>query len=235
MKKLIFLALALTLAACSGYQPVPPTPQPTAIPPTPIIQVQTVVVQITATSLPPTAIPTVTPIPTETPTQPPTPVPATDAPTQVPVTETATQAIPAGPTLSVPTLSTGLVSIPQSFNGPVFTNVTVSTNWFSLRCNPTSITFDLFSTNVYITQVELYFRLRDKHSTEIPSWIRGATLQTDGGNHFWLTFTGEQVPPDHRKAQGWFDFQFVGINRLGDVVGRSEQIENIVSYAIDCQ
>jgi hypothetical protein len=226
MKKLFFIALALTLAACSGYQPVPPTPQPTAIPPTPVIQVQTVVVEITSTSPPPTPIPTLTPVPTQAPTQ---------TPTQPAPTETPTQAVPAGPTLSVSTQSTGTISIPSSFNGPVLTNITVSTNWFSLRCNPKTIVFDLFTTDVYITQVELYYRIRDKHSTYVPDWSRAASLETDGGNHFWLTFSGEQVTPDNRKASGWFDFQFVGINKLGDVVGRSEHITNIVSYAIDCQ
>ncbi len=220
MKKLILIALALTLAACSGYQPVPPTPQPTAIPPSPVVKLQTVVVVITSTSLPPTSIPTVTPAPTEAPTLP-------------PATATSTQA--SGPTLpSVPTISSGVINIPFSFNGPVFTNITVSTNWFSLRCNPKTITFDLYATDVYITQVELYYRIRDKHSTEIPEWSRGASLETDGGSHFWLTFSGEQVPPDNRKANGWFDFQFVGVNKLGQVVGRSDHIENIVSYAFDC-
>ena len=222
MKKLILIALALTLAACSGYQAVPPTSQPTAIPPTPVIQVQTVVVMITPTPLPPTPIPTVTPVPTE-------------APTLAPATDVPTQAAASGPTLSVPTQSTGVVNIPTLFNGPVFTNMTVSTNWFSLRCNPKAITFDLYSTDVYITQVEFYYRIRDKHSAEIPdAYVRGGSLETDGGNHFWLTYTGEQVNPDNRKYDGWFDFQFVGVNKLGQVVGRTERIESIVSYAIDC-
>jgi hypothetical protein len=81
----------------------------------------------------------------------------------------------------------------------------------------------------------MYYRIRDKRSTEIPGWSRAVSLETDGGNHFWVTYSGEQVPPDNRKAAGWFDFQFVGVNNLGQVVGRSERITNIVSYALDCQ
>jgi hypothetical protein len=43
------------------------------------------------------------------------------------------------------------------------------------------------------------------------------------------------VNADNRKDQGWFDVQFIGINRYGDPVGRSEKIEGLVTYTINCQ
>jgi hypothetical protein len=59
-------------------------------------------------------------------------------------------------------------------------------------------------------------------------------LQTDGGDHFWMTYSGEAVNADNRKDQGWFDVQFVGLNRYGDAVGRSGKIEGLVSYMTNC-
>lgn len=216
MNKTILTALVLILTGCSAFQPA--APQPTAEPPTPVILVQTVMVMVTPTSPPPTPIPTDTPAP--------------PAPTLPPPTDTSAP-LGAPTSLGAPTLS-GPISVPVSLNGSVFTNITVSSNWFSLRCHPKTITFDLYTTDVYITQVELYYRIRDKHSTVVPEWSRAASLETDGGNHFWLTYGAEDVKPDNRKRAGWFDFQFVGVNKVGDVVGRSQRIEGLVSFYIDC-
>ena len=219
MKKLILLTLifAITLTACDAmYAPTQaPVVEPTAVPPTAEVVVVTVEVPVLPSEAPPTPIPSVTP-----------PPPA-DAPTQEPVTPTE-PAPPAGPPASGP------IAVDASMSGGVFENISVSGDRFSLRCNPKEITFDVTSTDTYITQVDLYYRIRDKHSNYIPSWEYAATLETDGGNHFWLTYSGESVKPDNRKEQGWFDFQFVGRNRYGDVVGRTEHIEGLVNYTIDC-
>jgi hypothetical protein len=112
--------------------------------------------------------------------------------------------------------------------------MTVSSDTFSLRCAPKEITFDVTATDIYITRVDFYYRIRDKHSNYIPEWSLGGTLETDGGSHFWLTYSGESVKADNRKDFGWFDLQFVGMNKLGQVVGRTEKIVDLVSYTIDC-
>ena len=226
MRKITVLIaiLAILLTACGAQAPGPapaPAPvevQPTAVPPTAQVIVVTVEVPVQPSEAPAAPQPTATlpPPPTEAPTQAP-------EPTQE-VVETA-PSVPAAP---------GLINVPASLNGPAFENISISSNLFSLRCNPKTITLDLTSTDVYITRVDFYYRIRDKHSTYIPEWSLGGTLDTDGGNHFWINYSGESVKPDNRKAQGWFDIQFVGMNKLGDVVGRSEHIKDLVSYAIDC-
>ncbi|GAB4503794.1 MAG: hypothetical protein Fur0043_07860 [Anaerolineales bacterium] len=219
MKKLLFFLLVLGLTACSAVPTQPPAPQPTPVPPTPQVVIVTVEVPVQPTQAPPSPIPTVTPLP-----------PPTEIPTQ-PVEPT--QPAAAAPTSAQPTAS-GPISIPAEFNGPVFANITVSTNTFSLRCAPKEISFDLYATDIYITRVDFYYRIRDKHSNDIPEWSLGGTLETDGGNHFWLTYSGESVKPDNRKDFGWFDLQFVGMNKLGQVVGRTEKIVDLISYTIDC-
>lgn len=215
MKRLTLILLALLLAGCSALQPVPPTPQPTPIPPTPQVIIATVLVTVI-----PTERPTLAPVPTNTPL--PTLPPATAANTEAAATETS--APPSG----------GALTVPASLYGPAFSNITISGDHFSLRCEPKTITFDVTASDIYITVMEFYYRLRDKHSTYVPEWSRGDSLEWDGGGHFFLTFSGEAVSPDNRKADGWFDIQFVGLNKLGQVVNRTEKIIDLVTYTIDC-
>jgi len=217
MKRLTLILLAVLLAGCSALQAVPPTPQPTSIPPTPQVIIATVLVTVI-----PTDAPTLVPVPTNT------PLPTLDLPTQTttaemtPATETST---PVGG---------GPVTVPASLYGSAFSNIAFSGSRFSLRCEPKSISFDLTASDVYVTVVEFYYRIRDKNSTYVPDWSRGGTLLGESGGHFFVTFGADEVVPDNRKVNGWFDIQFVGLNKLGQVVGRTEKIEDIVTYTLDC-
>jgi len=220
MKKISLLTLvfAVALSACGAIAPTPvPEVAPTQSPPTPQVIIATVLV----TAAPPEALPT--PIPSVTPL-PPTVPPPTQEPAQAPPQQAAPVNAPAS----------GTVYVDPSMNGQVFTNISFSGNSFALKCNPKEISFDLTATDVYITRVDFYYRIRDKHSTYVPSWSLGGTMETDGGDHFWVTYSGEAVNADNRKEQGWFDVQFVGINRYGDPVGRSEKIEGLVTYMTNC-
>jgi hypothetical protein len=60
-------------------------------------------------------------------------------------------------------------------------------------------------------------------------------MQATSNGTFSLTISGETIHPDLRKALAWFDFQFVGLNKGGAAVGRTEKIVQIVTYTIDCQ
>jgi len=225
MKKMVLILLVLGLSACSALPTQPPAPQPTPIPPTPQVIIETVIVTVLPTQAPPSPIPSVTPLP------PPTEVPTLAASPTLPIAPTEPQPESTASQAAAPS---GPVNVPADFNGFVFTNITASTNTFSLRCPPKEITFDVTATDKYITRVDFYYRIRDKHSDYIPEWSLGGTLETDGGDHFWLTYSGESVKADNRKEYGWFDFQFVGMNKLGQVVGRTEKITDLVSYTINC-
>lgn len=207
MRKIIFVISILVLTGCAAI--------PTALTadqnnPTPIVVVQTVLVT------PPSDTSQLNT--------------ATEAPAQALVTQQS-QVFGTQPAV-IPV--TGPIAIPASFNGKGFTNLGVSGDKFSLRCEPKQISFDATTSDVYITQVDLYWRLRDKHSTFVPNWSWGRTLETDGLYHFWITISGSDIASDLRKHQAWFDFEFVGMNKTGDAMGRTEKITNLVSYTIDC-
>jgi hypothetical protein len=59
-------------------------------------------------------------------------------------------------------------------------------------------------------------------------------MQSSGDGIFSLTVSGESIHPDLRKELAWFDFQLVGLNKGGGVVGRTEKIVQQVTYTIDC-
>lgn len=216
MRKMYLLFLALILTACGAASTQPP--QPTPVPPTAQVIVATVLVPVEVTSAA-----TSMPLPTNT---------SAPTPTDVPPTLTPTQEVP--PTQSTETTN-GLIALDPKFNGQSFERISISTDKFSLNCQPKEISFDVYSTDKYIVKTDLYFRMRDKHSNDIPPWTVVGTMETDGLNHFWMTLRGDQIKADLRKYQGLFDFQFVGLNQVGDAVGRSEKITDVVSYTINCQ
>jgi hypothetical protein len=42
------------------------------------------------------------------------------------------------------------------------------------------------------------------------------------------------VDPDLRSHKAWMDYEFVGINHLGNAIGRSAKIVKQITYTIDC-
>lgn len=220
MKKMIpfvyFLAAVLCACGSAPSQPQAPAEDPAAV--QPVLEATPVPTSVAPTPL---TLPTVFPSPTL-------------APAQAPATQAQAAPVQASPAPTKPPAPSGSILIDDSLSGGVFENMSVSGDRFSLRCNPKEISFDVSSTDIYITQVEVYYRIRDKHSNYVPAWSRAATMETDGLYHFWMTYSGESVKADNRKAHGWFDFEFVGINKYGDVIGRSEKIVGLVSYTTDC-
>jgi hypothetical protein len=220
MRTLTLLVLSLTLAGCSAFQPVPTptlTPEPTSTPRV-----------IVVTSL-------VTVIPTQPPTN--TPV-NTASPTVAPILLTL-QAVSPTPSFSpnatlTVTPDSGEVNVPASMLGEVFSKIAFSTNRFSLRCEPKTIHFEARVSDMHIVLVEFYYRVRAKNSTYIPPWTRGGTLETDDSGRFWLDYYANDVPPDNRKPDGWFELEFVGVNNLNQVVGRTSAIVELIAYTIDC-
>ena len=221
MKRIIVLSLvvALTLAACDAMvTPTQEPVQPTAVPPTAEVIVVTVEVPVTAEAqaAPATPVPTATipPAPTEAP------------PTEAPPTEAA-------PVESA--ASGGSMSVDAALWGKAFTDITYSNPSFSLRCEPTQITFTATVNDPAITAVDFYFRMEDRKGTTVTERKNFGRMEPLGNGKFSLTMLGESIHPDLRMALAWFDFQLVGTNKLGQVVGRTEKIVQLITYTIDCQ
>ena len=223
MKKIFIVLLVVVLAACSA--PAAPTEAPTAAPvepsPTPVVVVQTVVVEATQA---PTEVPPPTAVP-------PTAVPPTVAPVVVTVVVQPTQ--PAAVAV-VDTPSTGAITLDTALGRGVFNNMTMSSNAFTLRCAPRDITFNVTTPNLDIKDVVFYYRIVDLKRLYPSEWKAFGKMVANGNGNFTLTFTGENIHPDIRIDGSWFDFQFVGLSKSGNVVDRSDKFEQLVKYTFDC-
>ena len=208
----LFLVLALVLTACGAPTPV-----------TVIITVVPTNEPAVATEVPPVVVPTDTLEPVVAPTD-------TLEPVVVPTDTLA----PAGPT-NTPAPGVAPTSTKRSAVGVVFTDITRDVDAFSLRCNPVQINFSLTSINPAITGVIVYYRVYDKNSTLAPPvMIAGPNMDGDKKGHFTLEFKATDIKDDMRIANGWFEYQFVGLNKVGNVVGRSDKIVQEVTFTLEC-
>ncbi len=226
MRKILFVSLALMLAACGVVQPVQQEQ------PTPIIA--TVLVSVIAPTevVPPTAVPLPTQVPTEVPTLVPTAAP----------TETLVPTLTAAPTEVLPTLDTSAstsdlvpVNVDNTLGKGVFTNITFSSDLFSLRCYPREITINITANLPEIVDAVMYYRVIDNPAGLYPSeWQNVGEMVSDKKGGFSKVFTGLDVNPNLRLDKAWIDFQFIGINKGGAVVDRTQKIERLVTYLKDC-
>lgn len=220
MKKVVILLLAVVLVACSA--PAAPTEQPVAavVEPsaTPVVIVQTVVVEATQA---PTEVPPPTAVP---PTAAPVVVTVVVQPTQEPAQAQPTQA-PAGDAPIV---------LDEVLGKGVFTNMTMSSNTLTLRCAPRDITFNITTPNIDIKDVVFYYRIVDIKRLYPKEWKAYGKMDANGNGNFSLTFKGEDVDPNWRLDGSWFEFQFVGLAKSGNVVDQSQKIEELVKYTFDC-
>lgn len=223
MKKALTLTLALLLSACGVFQPVQQEP------PTPIVQ--TVVVIATTESAPPTAIS----LPTQAPTLEPT---ATTAPTLAPTNTAEPTATAQQQPAVVPANSSGLVpvNVDNLLGKGVFTNITFDSDKLTLNCFPREMNISMKAALPEITRVEMYYRIVDAPSGLYPSeWMLVGNLGTDNKGTFFTTFKAENINPNFRSLdQAWIDFQFIGINKGGAAVDRTQKIERLVNYYKEC-
>ncbi len=217
MKRVVIVALGLILSGCSALQPAPlPTAAPSS---TPVIEIQTVIVTVIPTQ-PPSPTSTNTPVPSPTPPPPPTAAPAAAA--------------ASNPTAAPPANESPTATLPANAGGDLFTNLTRSGDRFALKCLPEDITFGVSTSNVYVTEVDIYYRIEDRQSVSISNWHNAGAMTSDKSGNFTIDLPASAVTPDSRTHLGWFDYQFVGINKYGDAVGRSARIVKQITYAIDC-
>lgn len=138
---------------------------------------------------------------------------------------TAAQALPAG---------SATATLPANAGGDLFTSLGRSSDHFALRCLPDTITFNVSTANPYVVGVDIYYRIQDQLSTSMSGWIHGGSMTSDKHGNFSMDFPASRVDPDVRSHRAWFDYQFVGVNKTGDAVGRSLRIVKQITYTIDC-
>ena len=225
MKKIfvVFLALALMLTACAV--PGAQAPQPV------VVNITVVAPAAAATDVPaPTAVPaTDVPAPTDVPAT------AVPAPTDVPATAVPPTAAPAEPTSTTAAAAVAPSATPQpAVGGAVFINITRSADAFSLKCSPSEILFKATSNSTYITAAVFYYRMVDKVTNSSSSWNSAGNMEADGAGNYSYNFSALNITPDLRYANGWFEYQLVGLNKGGNVVGRTEKFTKLVTFTLDC-
>jgi hypothetical protein len=211
MKRLLIMMLAFGVTGCAA--PAQPTVVASS---TPVIVVQTVLVTVVPTQKM-TELPTFTAVPPSTPTL---DLTASASPT-------AAETLPAADTTPTATL-------PANAGGDLFTNLTRSTDRFALRCQPEMITFGVSTSNVYVSGVDLYYRIEDRLGVGISQWNWGGSMASDKHGNFTLDFPSSWVDKDLRSHRAWFDYQLVGLNKSGDALGRSAKIVKQITFTIDC-
>ena len=224
--------LALILVACGTAAPTGEQPAPTQAPPepsqTPVVVVETVVEKVIETVV-------VTVVPTQVPTEVPsvTPLPL---PTEVPPTQAVVEVTqPPAPTVAAAANpSGGLIPVDNAFGAGWFVDLTRSRNDFALRCQLSKeITFSVKPTDPNISQVDFYYRIQDRATGAVFDWQNAGRMISDANGNFTIVFAGDDVSANFRKPNAWFDYQFIGSSQSG-VVGRSEKIEQQVTYTFDC-
>lgn len=221
MKRLLVTVLALALTGCAAIAPAVPTPSPSA---TAVVVVQTVLVTVLATQAS-TAAPTGTPAPTQTAR---IVVVTATGETATALTAASTEASPSAPA------TTATATLPPDAGGGLFTNLTRSSDHFSLHCSPDTITLGVSTADTTVSDVTLYYRLENQSSGAISDWKNAGLMSSDQNGNFTMDFAASSVNPDLRSQKAWFDYQFVAINKSGQVAGRSGKIVKQITYTLDC-
>jgi hypothetical protein len=226
MKKALTIALAFLLTACGVVQPTVQQEPPTPIVQTVVVVATTQVPPPTAVSLP-TQAPTNTPLPTETPT---TVSTNTAEPTATAEQQQSSNAAPTDTSGLVP------VNVDNTLGKGVFTNITFNTDKLTLNCFPREMEISMKAALPEITRVEMYYRIVDAPSGLYPSeWMLVGNLGTDNKGTFYTTFAALNINPNFRGLdQAWIDFQFIGINKGGAAIDRTQKIERLVYYYKNC-
>ena len=212
MKKFAILLLTVILVACS----TPAAPAEQAVAPAPAEPVVVTVV-VEPTQAPAEAAPAEPVVVTVV-------VEATQAPAEV-VAPTAAPAESTGD---------GSVTLDNALGRGVFTNMTMSSESFTLRCAPRDITFNITTPDAKIDDVVFYYRVADLERLYPSEWKAFGSMVKNGNGNFTLTFKGEDIHPNLRIDGSYFDFQFVGLAKSGDVIDRSDKFESLVKYTFDC-
>ena len=119
----------------------------------------------------------------------------------------------------------------------MFSNLTRSGSYFNFRCPPQELTFNVTTTNLYVVEVDMFYRMEDltTQPPTISAWKGLGKMNGDKKGNYTITVSTLQLSPDLRSnAKSWFDYQFVGIAKDGNSVGNSGKISQQVYYLKDC-
>ena len=83
-------------------------------------------------------------------------------------------------------------------------------------------------------EVDLFYRLAYQNSSLTTNWVDVGKMVSDGAGHFTFDFKAGMIPSDLRSQTAWVDYQFIGLNRSLQVIGRSARISQQVTFKPNC-
>jgi hypothetical protein len=81
-----------------------------------------------------------------------------------------------------------------------------------------------------VTEVDLFYRMENQSGSSISGWVDIGKMSPDQNGNFTMDFPATRVDPDLRTVNAWLDYQFVGLDALGQVVGRSAKIVKQITF-----
>jgi hypothetical protein len=145
---------------------------------------------------------------------------------------TATVALAAFPTLTLPPTPTATAT--PSVDGNLFSKVSRSTSVLHLRCDPLEIIFDVTVKDPKVKGVVFFFRMKDKATGLVSSWLTGGDMRPVGNDMFEFNFRASTIPADVRYKDAWVQYQFVGINQDLQSIGHSQIFSEELTFTPKC-
>ena len=218
MKRSVFIVLILLLTGCSSLSDLSFLQTPTVAP--------TVPVQPTATpfGLPPSNTPDVFVINTE----PPTTTPLTNTP-EITFTPTITYTPTNLPTITLAPIDPSLFTPSPNYFISVQRNTSLLV-WGSTCDGTRSIKFVVQTVpSPKLKWVLLFIKLQDKYSSYATDWGAGAILSDNDQGVYFYTIQLDQIARYRTFEDAWLQFQFVGLDKSREAIGRSVVSRNEVS------
>jgi hypothetical protein len=133
---------------------------------------------------------------------------------------------------SIPTVT---ATPAQVINGELFSKISHSTSVLHQKCDPLEIIFGVTAKNPEVAGVVFFFRLKDKATGLVNEWSGGGELRAVGNSMFEFNFRASAIPNGARYYQdAWVQYQFMGIDKSGQSLGRTQIFSQEITYTPDC-
>lgn len=158
------------------------------------------------------------------------------APALPPTPEAATATTIPAAVLPKPTPTLAETATPtQAINGNLFSKISHSTSVLHLKCNPVEIIFDVTVKDPEVTGVAFFFRMKDKATGLVNGWSNGENLRAVGNNVYEFNFRASAIPGEARYyPEAWVQYQFVGLDKSRQSLGRTQIFSEEITYTPKC-
>jgi hypothetical protein len=161
------------------------------------------------------------------------PVPRLATPTPAPSASQAAPTPASTATSTVTRVPRQTATLVAAGDAGLFEKISRSSDQLHLRCDPQEIIFDVRAGSPDITQVLLLFRLKDKATGLVTSWIN-LPMRPAGSGLYEIILAPTALPEDARYWDAWLQYQFVGLDKNIQRLGQTQVFATEISYSPRC-